>query len=87
MNDSSRVVFAALIGAAAGAAWGYLYLTEGGRRVRSQLEPKLDDFIGEVRRMRGTIEKARAAADEGWQSLNDITGARGGGRWNEGVSH
>jgi hypothetical protein len=51
------------------------------------MEPKLDDFIGEVRRMRGTIEKARAAAGEGWQSLNDITGSRGGGSWNEGVSH
>lgn len=87
MNDSSRVVFAALIGAAAGAAWGYLYLTARGQRVRAQIEPKLDDFVGELRRMRGTVEKARAAADEGWRSLNDITGGRGGGRWSEGVSH
>jgi hypothetical protein len=87
MDDKSRVFIAALIGAAAGATWGYLYLTDSGRRMRAQLEPKLDDFIGELRRMRGTIDKARAAADEGWQSLNDITGASGGGRWNEGVSH
>jgi hypothetical protein len=87
MDDKSRVLFAAFIGAAAGATWGYLYLTAAGQRLRSQIEPKLDDFIGEVRRMRGTIEKARAAADEGWRSLNDITGSRGGGSWNEGVSH
>lgn len=87
MDDRSRVLFAAVIGAAAGAAWGFLYLTASGRRLRAQIEPKLDDFVGEVRRMRGTIEKARAAADEGWQSLNDITGSRGGGSWNEGVSH
>ena len=87
MDDKSRVFFAALVGAAAGATWGFLYLTTAGQRLRAQFEPKLDDFIGEVRRMRGTIEKARAAADEGWQSLNDITGSRGGGRWNEGVSH
>jgi hypothetical protein len=87
MDDKSRVLFAAIIGAAAGATFGYLYLTAGGQRLRAQIEPKLDDFIGEVRRMRGTIEKARAAADEGWQSLNDITSTRGGGRWNEGVSH
>jgi hypothetical protein len=87
MDDKSRVLFAALIGAAAGAAWGYLYLTASGQRLRAQMEPKLDDFIGEVRRMRGTIEKARAAADEGWQSLNEVASRRGGGRWNEGVSH
>ncbi len=87
MDDRSRVVLATLLGAAAGAAWGYLYLTAGGRRVRSQIEPKLDDFIGEIRRMRGTLEKARAAADESWRSLSDITGARGGGRWNDNVAH
>ncbi len=87
MNDRSRVMAAALIGAAAGAAWGYLYLTTSGRRVRAQIEPKLDDFIGELRRVRGTIEKARAAADEGWRSLNDLTGSQGGGRWTENVSH
>lgn len=87
MDDKSKVFMAALIGAASGAAWGFLYLTAGGQRFRAQIEPKLDDFIGEIRRMRGTIEKARAAADEGWQSLNDITGSRGGGSWNEGVSH
>ena len=42
--------------------------------MRSQIEPKLDDFIGELHRMRGTIQKARAAADEGWRSLSDLTG-------------
>jgi hypothetical protein len=80
-------MLAAIVGAAAGAVWGYLYLTASGRRVRAQIEPKLDDFVGELRRMRGTIEKARAAADEGWRSLSDITGTQGGGRWNPNVSH
>lgn len=81
-------MLAAAIGAAAGAIWGYLYLTEGGRRVRMQLEPKLDDFMGELHRMRGTIEKAKHAANESWESLNELTGGSqrpsfGGGR----VSH
>jgi hypothetical protein len=71
-------MLATLIGAAAGAAWGYLYLTESGRRVRTQIEPKLDDFVGELHRMRGTIDKAKRAANEGWQSLNDLTGAAEG---------
>ena len=87
MDDRSRVLLATLLGAAAGAAWGYMYLTAGGQRFRAQIEPKLDDFVAELRRMRGTIEKARAAADEGWRSLNDLTGSTGGGRWSENVSH
>ena len=89
MEDRSRVLIATLIGAAAGAVWGYLYLTQGGRRVRSQIDPKLDDFIGELHRMRGTIEKAREAADEGWRSLNDLAGGESGGfdRNPSGVSH
>jgi hypothetical protein len=66
------VFLAAVLGAAAGAALGFLYLTAGGQRVRAQIEPKLDDFVSELRRMRGTIEKARAAADEGWRSLSDV---------------
>ncbi len=86
MDDRSRVMLAALVGAAAGAVWGYLYLTTSGQRVRAQMEPKLDDFVGELRRLRGTIEKARTAADEGWRSLSDLTGTQGG-RWGEGVSH
>ena len=31
-------------------------------------------------RVRGTVEKARTAANEGWRSLSDITGGQGG-RW------
>jgi hypothetical protein len=82
-------LLSALIGAGVGAAVGFLYLTAGGQRLRAQIEPKLDDFIVEVRRMRGTIEKARAAADEGWRSLGDLTGSQrqAGGRWGEGTAH
>ena len=77
-------MLATLIGAAAGAAWGYLYLTESGRRVRTQIEPKLDDFVGELHRMRGTIDKAKTAASEGWQSLNDLTGGTEGSSFGRG---
>jgi len=58
-----------------------LYLTAPGRRVREQIEPKLDDFISELSRVRGTVEKARSAANEGLRSLNEITGSSQGGRW------
>ena len=82
MDERSRVLLATFLGAVVGGAWGWLYLTENGRRVRDQIEPKLDDFVGELTRVRGTVEKARTAASEGWRSLNEVTGAvQGGGRW------
>ena len=81
MEERSRVLLATVIGAVAGGVWGWLYLTEGGRRVRSQIEPKLDDFVRELASVRGTVDKARTAASEGWRSLNEITGAAQQGRW------
>jgi hypothetical protein len=70
---------AAFLGAVIGGVWGWLYMTDNGRRVRDQIEPKLDAFVNELTRMRGTVEKARSAANEGWRSLNDVAG--GQGRW------
>lgn len=81
MDERSRVLMATLLGAVAGGVWGWLYMTEAGRRVRDQIEPKLDDFMNEMTRVRGTVEKARTAANEGWRSLNDMAGAGGQSRW------
>jgi gas vesicle protein len=81
VDERSRVLMATLLGAVIGGAWGWLYMTENGRRVRDQIEPKLDDFVNELTRVRGTVDKARSAANEGWRSLNELAGAQGGGRW------
>jgi hypothetical protein len=83
VDERSRVLMATMLGAVAGGVWGWLYMTEGGRRMRDQIEPRLDDFMNEISRVRGTVEKARSAANEGWRSLNDVAnGAQGsGGRW------
>jgi hypothetical protein len=86
VEERSRVLLATVFGAVAGGVWGWLYMTEQGRRVRGQIEPKLDDFIREVHSLRGTVDKARTAANEGWRSLGEITGGSlpGGasqGRW------
>lgn len=81
MDERSRVLLATCMGAAVGAVWGWLYLTEQGRRVRDQIEPKLDDFMREVTRVRGTVEKARTAANESWRSLGELTGQSPQGRW------
>jgi hypothetical protein len=80
VDERSRVLMATFLGAVVGGVWGWLYMTESGRRVRDQIEPKLDDFMNELTRARGTVEKARSAANEGWRSLNDITGGAQG-RW------
>ena len=80
MEERSRVLLATMMGAVAGGVWGWLYLTQSGVRVRVQIEPKLDDFVRELSNARGTVEKARTAASEGWRSLNDIAGGAQG-RW------
>ena len=79
MDERSRVLMATLMGAVAGGVWGWLYMTENGRRIRDQIEPKLDDFMNELTRVRGTVDKARSAANEGWRSLNEVAG--GSTRW------
>jgi hypothetical protein len=80
VDERARVLLTTCIGAVAGGVWGWLYMTENGRRVRDQIEPKLDDFVSELTRVRGTVEKARTAANEGWRSLNDVTSGAPG-RW------
>lgn len=74
MDDRGRICVSSFIGAVAGAIYGYLYLTEDGRRFRLQIEPRLDNFVAEVQRMRGTVRKAQFAMNEGRQSLYEITG-------------
>jgi hypothetical protein len=81
VDERSRVLTATVLGAIAGGVWGWLYLTDNGRRVRSQIEPKLDDFMRELSNVRGTVEKARTAANEGWRSLNEMAGGAAQGRW------
>jgi len=81
VDERSRVLTATVLGAIAGGVWGWLYLTEQGRGIRSQIEPKLDDFVRELSNVRGTVEKAKTAANEGWRSLNDMAGASAPGRW------
>ena len=81
VDERSRVLLATCLGAVAGGVWGWLYMTDSGRRVRDQIEPKLDDVMRELTRVRGTVQKARGVASEGWRSLNDVTGGGSQGRW------
>jgi len=74
VTEGNRVFLSTLAGAALGAAAGYLYFTQSGRRMRSQLEPRLDDAMREMSRLRGTVAKVQSVASEGWRSLSQLAG-------------
>jgi len=74
VTEANRIFLTTLAGAVAGAAAGYLFFTEGGRRVRTQIEPKLDDAMHEMQRLRGTVAKVQSVASEGWRSLSQLAG-------------
>ena len=74
MDERSKVALATVLGATIGGVFGYLYLTERGRRTRDQIEPLLDEVITEIRRLSGTAEKLREAAQEGRRAVEDLMG-------------
>ena len=77
MDDRSRVILAGLAGAVLGGMIGYLYWTESGSRVRERIDPLLDDVTSELRRVRGTVDRARDAAAEGRRTFDDIFAGHG----------
>ena len=74
MDERSKVALATVLGATIGGVFGCLYLTERGRRTREQMEPLLDEVITEIRRLRGTAEKLREAAQESRRAVEDLMG-------------
>lgn len=76
MDERSRVLMSALIGAAAGAFIGWMFSTESGRRFREEAEPRLDQFRTELTRLRRTVQKATAVAGESWESINELVSER-----------
>ena len=74
MDERSKVALATVLGATIGGVFGCLYLTERGRQTREQIGPVLDQVIKEIRRLRGTAEKLREAAQEGRRAVEDLMG-------------
>jgi hypothetical protein len=68
VNERSIVVLGALIGAAAGLAASYLFLTEEGRRLRQEIEPEVDTLVREIGRLKGAFDEVRqtSAAGSSW---------------------
>jgi hypothetical protein len=72
VDDRGRIAIGIGIGALLGGIVGYLFLTERGREVRENLEPRLNDLLGEVDSLRTTFERTRAAVTEGLQSFHQL---------------
>ena len=76
MNEQSRVMAGAVIGALAGAVASYLFFTERGRAVRDRFEPAVDDLRREFARFQGTVEKLGVMANEGMRAYHEFNAAR-----------
>jgi len=80
VDDRSRIMLSACLGALVGGVAGYLFLTEDGRRVRERLEPGMDDVLRELRSLRAAADKARQAAAEGLMAVEDLRRGVGSNR-------
>lgn len=74
MRESVQVAAATVMGALLGGLVGYLFFTDPGRRVRADLEPRLDDLTRDLVRVRVALEKTARAANEGRRLLDEMAG-------------
>lgn len=77
MNERSRVVLGATLGALCGAAVVYLFFTDRGRELRDRFEPAIDDLRREFARFQKTIEKVGDLANDGMRVMEEFRVARG----------
>lgn len=76
MNENSRVVAGALVGAVVGAMASYLFFTDSGQSFRERLEPALDDSRHEFGRFEQSVRKVAVMADEGLRLVNEFGAGR-----------
>lgn len=87
MNERQMVIVSAVIGAAIGAAAGYLFFTERGREVRDRMEPFVNDLRQEFTRFQKTIQKVGDMANEGMRVVQEFNNARGQSQYSDRTSH
>jgi gas vesicle protein len=64
VDDRTSILLSAMAGAVVGGCVGYLFLTEEGRRLRADLEPKLRDLAVELNKARAMVKDASNAVAE-----------------------
>jgi gas vesicle protein len=72
VDDRGRIAMAIGLGALVGGVAGYFLLTERGRQMRDELEPRLNDVLLEIDKLRQTFESTRTAVADGWRSFNQL---------------
>ena len=72
MRDRTAVLLGLVAGAVVGGAAGWLFLTDGGRRLRQDLSPRLDDLAERAVQLRDTATRAQRAANEGWRAIQEV---------------
>jgi hypothetical protein len=73
MNERSHTAWIVTLGAVVGGAVAYLFLTDGGRRLRAKVEPRIADLMGELEKW-GAVDHLKqmahfatsGAGAEGW---------------------
>jgi gas vesicle protein len=76
VNESRAITLGAMIGAAVGAAAGYLFFTEHGKGMRERLEPAVEELRTEFARFQKTVERLGAMANDGIRAVNEFNEAR-----------
>ena len=72
MRDRTALLLGLVAGAVVGGAAGWLFLTDDGRRLRRDLQPRLDDLAERAMQLRDTAMRAQRAANEGWRALQEV---------------
>jgi gas vesicle protein len=63
-----------VVGAVAGGAAGWLWLTDDGRRMRARLEPRLQDLATQAMALSASAKRLQVVARAGAQSARDVAG-------------
>ena len=72
MRDRTAVLIGLVAGAVAGGVAGWLMLTDDGRRVRAQLEPRLQDLANQAMAVTASARRLQTAARQGAQTAHDV---------------
>jgi hypothetical protein len=80
VNERTVIVLSAIVGAVVGGSAGFLLLTERGRVIAREFEPRVDELARDLAALQRTASRAAAAAQEGWRALHDAAASQ---QWNE----